>query len=57
MPEEFTWPCDKRKAHGPHKHDCGECRSLDCEGCVDCPGVKAHPHTMIGGKMTIREQA
>ncbi len=32
---EFEWPCDLRIAHGPHG---------------DCPGVKAHPATMIGGR-------
>ena len=30
----FVWPCEKRTAHEPHG---------------DCPGVKAHPRTMIGG--------
>lgn len=30
----FVWPCEKRTAHEPHD---------------DCPGVKAHPLTMIGG--------
>jgi hypothetical protein len=30
----FVWPCEKRTAHDSHG---------------DCPGVKAHPFTMIGG--------
>ena len=30
----FVWPCEKRIAHD--RHD-------------DCPGVRAHPNTMIGG--------
>lgn len=30
---EFKWPCDRRVAHKPHGN---------------CPGVKAHPNTMIG---------
>lgn len=36
MSGEFKWPCELREAHGPHK------------GCL---GVKAHPLTMIGGKL------
>lgn len=38
---EFVWPCDKRIAHGPHKI---ETKS----GWYTCPGVRAHPNTMIG---------
>ncbi len=30
----FAWPCEKRTQHDPHD---------------DCPGLKAHPSTMIGG--------
>jgi hypothetical protein len=30
----FVWPCEKRTAHESHG---------------DCPGVMAHPLTMIGG--------
>lgn len=30
----FVWPCEKRTAHESHG---------------DCPGVKAHPLTMMGG--------
>ena len=32
--DRFEWPCDLRIAHGGHD---------------DCPGVSAHPLTMIGG--------
>lgn len=35
----FEWPCDRREAHGPHD---------------GCPGVKAHPNTMIGGASGLR---
>lgn len=31
----FRWPCERRTAHGPHD---------------GCPGVAAHPLTMIGGQ-------
>jgi hypothetical protein len=31
--DHFQWPCGRRVAHGPHGK---------------CPGVKAHPNTMIG---------
>lgn len=49
----FEWPCDKRRAHGPH--DPVPCAihspnpALRCRDCFMCPGVKAHPATMIGG--------
>ena len=31
----FRWPCERRTAHSPHD---------------GCPGVAAHPLTMIGGQ-------
>jgi hypothetical protein len=48
---DFDWPCDLRVAHGPHE--------VEIEGIMlptvppkpmmrECPGVKAHPNTMIG---------
>jgi hypothetical protein len=36
----FAWPCEKRTAHESHG---------------DCPGVKAHPLTMIGGGYRVVE--
>lgn len=52
-PRVFTWPCWKRKAHGPHTIPEGEeCDEIGL--CADehghCDGVKAHPSTQIGGK-------
>lgn len=60
---EFEWPCDRRVAHEPHNAYtdsspsefcpvCGRERGQeharsDCDGI--CPGVRAHPHTVIGG--------
>jgi hypothetical protein len=56
---KFEWPCHRREAHGPHD-------DLNTLGMSDeavaaamsrppdeptCPGVKAHPKTMIGGKL------
>jgi hypothetical protein len=38
----FDWPCDKREAHGPHPIEPANVRG-------NCPGVKAHPATQIGG--------
>lgn len=61
MPEKFKWPCDKRKAHAPHplKTACSRCYqrgfSSHTGGCdkdvvvEECPGVKVHPATQIGG--------
>lgn len=51
----FKWPCNKRTAHGPHQAPCtfDICpdQVLDCEDDTHpCPGVKAHPATMIGGR-------
>lgn len=59
---EFEWPCDRRDAHGPHRiewtaseHGCDgtpeSCASIcpiPVQAVYDCPGVKAHPDTMIG---------
>jgi len=45
--DEFGWPCDRRDAHGPHKIDRYD--AVDEVAWVfDCPGVAAHPATMIG---------
>lgn len=57
----FEWPCHKRRSHGPHKRtkvgdihrDGGWYPVYDNGQGVktedgDCPGVKAHPATMIG---------
>ena len=38
--EVFQWPCEKRTAHDAHD---------------DCPGVKTHPNTMIGGSYRVVE--
>jgi hypothetical protein len=61
---EFEWPCDRRVAHHPHQIEWIEsehgCDGTE-EGCAqtcpvpvqmifDCPGVGAHPTTMIGGQ-------
>lgn len=49
---EFGWPCDLRTAHGPHVlvteeiHDASG--RLLATRAEDCPGVGAHPDTMIG---------
>jgi hypothetical protein len=55
--EEFKWPCYKRKAHGKHYKACfdhpeelGMTGPFEpCPNCEECPGVLAHPATMIGG--------
>ena len=44
MPEKFKWPCNRRIAHGPHIIEEGTKYEKSC------PGVLAHPATMIGGK-------
>lgn len=57
----WEWPCDRRDAHHPHiiegVHDdfceangcrCGKC-PCSCSQVYNCPGVKAHPQTQIGG--------
>jgi hypothetical protein len=54
----FEWPCDKRRAHGPHyRKKGGDQPKRDIPIYLArgddrvCPGVKAHPRTMIGGKL------
>lgn len=42
---EFEWPCHKRTAHGPHEVWATDFDATDYK----CPGVPAHPDTMIGG--------
>lgn len=49
------WPCDRRDAHGPHPapvlHGCppeGAAAVWPTEPPGECPGVRAHPGTMIG---------
>lgn len=55
MTEEFEWPCWKRYAHGPHKVDSLRSqvasRMSGVDKRADCPGVKSHPATMIGGNV------
>lgn len=63
MPDQFKWPCQRREAHGPHpRTPMGLMASEDSETNASaylngeggktaehmCPGVKAHPNTMIG---------
>lgn len=55
---DFPWPCEKRRSHGPHKRErinlWGPAPAVYAAGdgmvtqVEDCPGVKAHPATMIG---------
>lgn len=61
--EEFEWPCDRHEAHGPHRiewtaseHGCDGTEEVCSQTCPvpvqmveECPGVDAHPLTMIGG--------
>jgi hypothetical protein len=47
---EFKWPCDLRIAHGPHKVEISLLTGPGAFEEYDCPGVKAHPDTMIGKK-------
>ena len=49
------WPCDRRDAHGPHyRQPGGDQPESDLKTYLArqdprvCPGVKAHPNTMIG---------
>ena len=58
MPErKFKWPCARRDAHGPHRTSKpvmepsvnGHLPVMRDIEEYDCPGVKAHPATMIGG--------
>ena len=47
----FRWPCERRVAHGPHPVPCDQCAEEGHGQCPNtCPGVGAHPLTMIGGK-------
>lgn len=46
---EFEWPCDKRRAHGPH--EVVERTGPQDWELSECPGVLAHPATMIGGRL------
>jgi len=49
MTEKFEWPCAKRIAHGEHEiEDHGEVMEY---GRSFCPGVAAHPATLIGGAL------
>lgn len=46
----FRWPCERRYAHGPHPTPCDQCAEEGHGQCPNaCPGVGAHPLTMIGG--------
>lgn len=54
------WPCERHEAHGRHPYnhagdgsqcaaeECGGTRLDPCYSTETCPGVKAHPLTMIG---------
>lgn len=57
----MKWPCERRDAHGPHKRTWVGVKGgisgnpkvyLMGDGSVTteqlCPGVRAHPNTMIG---------
>lgn len=44
--KEFDWPCDLRIAHGPHVIVTSE--GVRRSRIKKCPGVRAHPDTMIG---------
>lgn len=49
----FRWPCARRTAHGPHATPCDQCDEEGHGQCPnECPGVAAHPLTMIGGHHT-----
>lgn len=43
---DHDWPCDRRDAHHPHEIDTYE--EQQRTGLLLCPGVGAHPATMIG---------
>lgn len=52
----FDWPCDRRDAHGRHNVGNNEAITEEQRSALiwsgdwpHCPGVKAHPTTMIGG--------
>jgi hypothetical protein len=64
-PPEFVWPCGRRRAHGPHRADeldeqekgvnhngDGVIQEYHPAIAYDCPGVKAHPATQIGGRLS-----
>lgn len=62
--ENFEWPCSRREAHGPHQRECVGWIDPDPNAELnapayatgggkvtpdpECPGVRAHPNTMIG---------
>lgn len=54
---EFQWPCEKRTAHEAHPIY-GEMVLQTGDGkehpivVGQCPGVKAHPNTMIGRQVS-----
>lgn len=52
---DFQWPCDLRIAHGPHPI---RYYSLSTRKVKEreCPGVRAHPNTMIGHPRTMIER-
>jgi hypothetical protein len=68
---EFQWPCDKRIAHGPHIIELDHSTPQRVTDFVvvtedgkgfkgpyrSCPGVRAHPDTMIGRIVIPREGA
>lgn len=51
---EKGWPCDLRVLHDEHevqwaqRHSEGTSTATTERGSYTCPGVKAHPSTMIG---------
>ncbi len=47
MDTDFEWPCNKHYAHGPHTVQPPKAPDRFVP-TRDCPGVKAHPNTMIG---------
>lgn len=48
---EFTWPCNRRYAHG--KHTMKPADDPWGDGGAECEGVKSHPNTMIGGNLRL----
>ncbi len=53
MDTDFEWPCHRHYAHGPHtfRPYGDKPRGMVYPGSNrerECPGVKAHPNTMIG---------
>lgn len=47
MDDDYPWPCDLRIAHGPHENPVVNGETV-IVGETTCPGVAAHPNTMIG---------